>query len=116
MVSGIVRPPAIELANRDLLRAHLHAIWLAESGKALADDIPHVLDLSNQTLPVQEEVSEAFDGPGLKVRAATAMKRVLDSVGAELTPEAAPWATDRKAFAAATADVAAREFSEAFNR
>ena len=32
MVSGIVRPPAIDLANRDLIEAHLHAVWLAESG------------------------------------------------------------------------------------
>ena len=31
MVSGIVRPPALDLANRDLVEAHLHAVWLAES-------------------------------------------------------------------------------------
>src|SRR6202040_1852963 len=36
MVSGIVRAPTLDLANRDLVEAHLHAIWLAESGKALA--------------------------------------------------------------------------------
>ena len=35
MVSGIVRPPALDLANRDLIDAHLHAVWLAESGKPL---------------------------------------------------------------------------------
>ena len=116
MVSGIVRPPAIELANRDLVRAHLHAIWLAESGKELAADIPHVLDLTTETLPVQEEVAEAFAAPNLRVKAASAMERVLNSVDAELTPEAAPWAVDRKAFATATADSAAREFSEAFDR
>ena len=44
------------------------------------------------------------------------MKRVLDSVGAELTQEAAPSAADREAFATATADAAAQEFSGAFNR
>ena len=32
MVSGIVRPPALDLANRDLVEAHLHAVWLAEFG------------------------------------------------------------------------------------
>ena len=116
MVSGIVRPPAIELANRDLVRAHLHAIWLAESGKELASDIPHVLALSKETLPVQEEVAEAFTVPDLETRAAAAMKRVLDSIDAELTPEAAPWAVDREAFATATADAAGREFSGAFDR
>ena len=74
MVSGIVRPPAIELANRDLVRAHLHAIWLAESGKELAADIPHVLDLTTEALPVQEEVAQAFAAPDLKPRAAAAMR------------------------------------------
>jgi Lhr-like helicase len=116
IVSGIVRPPAIELANRDLVRAHLHAVWLAESGKELAPDIPHVLDLSDEALPVQEEVANAFAAPDLERRASTAMKRVLDSIDAELTPEAAPWAADRAAFADATADGAAREFSDAFDR
>jgi hypothetical protein len=116
MVSGIVRPPAIELANRDLIRAHLHAIWLAESGKELAPEIPHVLDLTTEALPVQEEVAHAFAAPDLKARAGMAMERVLDSIDAELTPEAAPWAADRNAFARSTADAAAREFSEAFNR
>jgi Lhr-like helicase len=116
MVSGIVRPPAIELANRDLVRAHLQAIWLAESGKELAPEIPHVLDLSNEPLPVQEEIADAFAAADLKTRAGAAMKRVLDSIGPELTPEAAPWAADLEAFAAATADAAAREFSGAFDR
>jgi Lhr-like helicase len=116
MVSGIVRPPAIELANRDLVRAHLHAVWLAESGKELAPDIPHVLDLSNETLPVQEEVALALASPDLSARAAAAMTRVLESIDAELTPEVAPWAADRQAFAAVTAGAAAREFSEAFDR
>jgi helicase-like protein len=116
VVSGIVRPPAIELANRDLVRAHLHAIWLAESGKELASDIPHVLDLSKETLPVQDEVAEAFAAPDLKARSAAAMKRMLDSIDAELTPEAAPWASDREAFATATADAAMQEFSTAFDR
>jgi Lhr-like helicase len=116
MVSGIVRPPAIELANRDLVRSHLHAIWLAESGKELATDIPHVLDLTTESLPVQEHIEEAFATPDLCPRAAAAMRRVLDSIAAELTPTSAPWAVDREAFATATAAAAAARFSEAFDR
>ena len=30
MVSGAVTPPRLDLTNEDLLRAHMHAIWLAE--------------------------------------------------------------------------------------
>jgi hypothetical protein len=61
----------------------LHAIWLAESGKELAVDIPHVLDLTTETLPVQDEVAQAFAVPDLKQRAAAAMRRVLDSIDAD---------------------------------
>src|SRR5437870_4931466 len=82
----------------------------------LAVDIPHVLDLTTEALPVQEEVAHAFAAHDLKQRAAAAMRRVLDSIDAELTPAPAPWATDRQAFAAATADAAAQEFSQAFDR
>jgi len=116
MVSGIVRPPALELANRDLVEAHLHAVWLAESGKELAADIPHVLDLTSEGLPVQKEIAEALADPGLATRAAASMHRILDSIDTELTPTAAPWAADREAFANMTAAAAAADFSAAFIR
>jgi ATP-dependent helicase YprA (DUF1998 family) len=32
MVSGKVTPPRMDLANEDLIRAHVHAVWLAETG------------------------------------------------------------------------------------
>src|SRR5690606_2832251 len=36
MIQGIVRPPAIDLANQDLVNSHLHAVWLAESEQPLS--------------------------------------------------------------------------------
>ena len=32
MVAGAVAPPRLELANENLVRAHLHSVWLAVSG------------------------------------------------------------------------------------
>ena len=32
MVAGAVTPPRLDLANEDLVRAHVHAIWLAGTG------------------------------------------------------------------------------------
>jgi hypothetical protein len=116
MVNGYVRPPAIELANRDLIEAHLHAVWLAETGKELSADIPHVLDLSAASLPVQEEIAEALSDPDIATRAANRMERILASINPELTLEAAPWAADRTAFATATAADAMQRFSRAFDR
>src|SRR5271156_3362879 len=64
MVNGYVRPPAIELANRDLIEAHLHAVWLAETAKELSPDIPHVLDLADGALPVQKDIATALSKIG----------------------------------------------------
>jgi hypothetical protein len=116
MVSGIVRPPALDLANRDLIEAHLHAVWLADSGKPLEGDIPHVLDLTDPGLPVQRDIAEAFAEPDLQVRSAQSMRRILDSIDAELTPTAAPWAVDRHTFAEGVAERAGSRFSESFGR
>ncbi|HET6378716.1 MAG TPA: DEAD/DEAH box helicase [Methylocella sp.] len=116
MVSGVVRPPTLDLANRDLIEAHLHAVWLAESGRPLEGDIPHVLDLTDPALPVQRDIAEAFAAPDLQVRSAQSMRRILDSIDAELTPTAAPWGVDRQAFADAAAERAASRFSASFER
>ncbi len=46
MVSGEVTPPRLDLANEDLVRAHLHAIWLAEANLSLGSslrDLPVML-------------------------------------------------------------------------
>lgn len=116
VVSGIVRPPALDLANRDLIEAHLQAVWLAESGKPLDGEIPRVLVLTDPLLPVQKDIDEALSDPDLRVRSARAMQRILDSIDAELTPTAAPWVTDRLAFVNGIAERAPARFSESFDR
>jgi hypothetical protein len=116
MVNGVVRPPALDLANRDLVTAHLHAVWLSESGRELAAAIPDVLDLSVAGLPVQKEIVDALADADLTARSALSMRRILDSIDAELTPAAAPWGANRGAFANATAAAAGAMFSEAFRR
>ena len=87
MVSGIVRPPALELANRDLIESHLHAVWLAESGQNLEEDIPHVLDLSIAQLPIRKEIEANLSAGTLVKRATVAMLRILESVSAELNTQ-----------------------------
>jgi hypothetical protein len=116
IVSGIVRPPALDLANRDLVEAHLHAVWLAESGKELANEIPRVLHLPDPALPVQKDIADVFADRQLAARSAESMRRILDSIDIELTPEVAPWAADRQTFAESVAAAAPSEFSRAFSR
>jgi hypothetical protein len=45
MVSGQVTPPRLDLANEDLIRAHVQAIWLAETGMSLGRSLRDLLDL-----------------------------------------------------------------------
>ena len=88
--------------------------WLAESGQELQPDIPHVLDLNEEALPVQKDIGSALADPALTARATDSMRRVLEAVKAELT--GVPWAEDRDAFAHTTATAAQKSFSEAFGR
>ena len=46
MVSGVVTPPRLDLLNEDLLRSHVHAIWIAEAGVALGRAIPEYIDMA----------------------------------------------------------------------
>ncbi len=116
MVSGIVRPPALELANRDLIESHLHAVWLAESGQNLPEDIPQVLDLSAAELPVRKDIENTLSTQELAKRARVAMLRILQSVDAEVNAENAPWAADREAFVGSVSDAAFGRFNDAFKR
>ncbi len=114
MVSGSVRPPAIELANRDLIEAHLHAVWLAETGVPLEADIPHVLVLDDKTLPVRPDIAAALAAPEVTARATARMERILTGIAGEI--RAASWAADRAKLADDVAAGAAGRFSSAFDR
>ncbi len=61
MVAGAVTPPRLDLANEDLIRAHVHAVWLAETGLSLGHTLKDVLDLSlaggKPTLELQPSVA-----------------------------------------------------------
>ena len=45
MVSGAVSLPRLDLANEDLVRAHAHALWLAETEQYLGDSFTEILDV-----------------------------------------------------------------------
>jgi ATP-dependent helicase YprA (DUF1998 family) len=63
MVSGQVVPPRLDLANEDLVRAHVHAIWLAKASLSLGSALTDVLDVSGEhpTLALQDHVRTALE-------------------------------------------------------
>ena len=60
MVGGSVAPPRLDLANEDLVRSHVHAIWLAETGQDLRGSLTDVLDVGGDkpSLELLPEVRE----------------------------------------------------------
>jgi hypothetical protein len=57
MVAGSVRPPRLDLANEALLRAHLHAVWLAQVRLPLGKTIEEVIDTGRDELPLKENAA-----------------------------------------------------------
>ncbi|HUX87998.1 MAG TPA: DUF1998 domain-containing protein, partial [Chloroflexota bacterium] len=88
-----VAPPRIDLANEELVRAHIHAIWLAETGQSLYSSVSELLDLTDPGLPVRTEVRAYIDDRRFQLTARTRAERVLTWLGDELTAARAPWFT-----------------------
>ena len=57
MVAGQVQPPRLDLANDDLVRSHVHAVWLAEvladPDEGLGRSLAEVLDLTVPGCPCE---------------------------------------------------------------
>ncbi|MFF2718282.1 protein kinase [Streptomyces sp. NPDC058011] len=85
MVTGAVAPPRLDLANEDLVRSHLQAIWLAEADLNLGRAIPQVLDIAHDetsgapapALALLDGIRDASHDPGAQARTVAAARRVL---------------------------------------
>jgi len=86
MVAGIVSPPPIDLSNEDLLRAHVHALWLAESGLKLGRTLAELLDLSTTppATKLQPQVVDALADAKARGRARERAMRVLQTLQEDL--------------------------------
>lgn len=86
MVKGAVLPPRIDLANEDLIKSHVHAIWLAETGESLGSSLKEVLDVDAEepNLDLRQRFVDALNNQSIKERAAARAVRVLASIEPEL--------------------------------
>jgi very-short-patch-repair endonuclease len=82
MVAGQVAPPKLELANEDLLRSHIHAIWLQESGMSLGRCLTEILDVSGDppSLEIVESKQVALEDSKAKDRAKVRSFGILDGI------------------------------------
>ncbi|MDM7458143.1 MAG: DUF1998 domain-containing protein, partial [Paracoccus sp. (in: a-proteobacteria)] len=116
MVAGVVRPPALDITNEELVRSHLHAVWLAEAKLALSPDIPEILDLKEAKYPLKQEVIEVINRPSLVTAAQAPMKRVVDQILASMDGKKPAWMADEDDFILEVAMRAPQEFDRAFDR
>ncbi len=115
MVAGAVNPPNIDLANEDLVRSHLQAVWLAETGVMLGSSVPDVLDRERpDALPLHDDIAEQIRSPRAVSEANARAQRVLAALAPDLSLQTAPWFTDTWLASAMTS--ADRRFDDAFDR
>ncbi len=114
MVAGQVRPPRIDLANEDLLRAHVHAVWLAETGLDLKTSLRDLLEVEGDDPPLtlRPSVADQIRDAGAKRRARERAGRLLATIADQL--ERAPWYTPE--WLDAVIAQAPRAFDEACDR
>jgi len=93
LVAGQVVPPRLDLLNEELLRTHLHAIFLSEIGlPGLKGAVPDLLDLNQSTLPLREDVSGALNlKPAEAARVRSAFERAIADFRHKLTGESVAW-------------------------
>ncbi len=86
MVAGAVTPPRLDLANEDLIRAHVQALWLAETGMSLGQSLRDLLDLNGTepTLEFLQNVRTNVESLTARQRAKARAERVLASIAGEL--------------------------------
>jgi hypothetical protein len=115
MIAGAVFPPRIDLANKDLVEAHLRSVWLSlvALGLSLKGSIAELLDLASPGFPLRPEYAEsAAAGTRRLAEILDALRAVARSAEPEIAN--APWYSD--AWVEWVARGAWHAFERAFDR
>lgn len=117
MVHGEVRPPMLDLANRELVESHLAATWLASTRVELDPSISRLLSLNEIERPLLESITSQMETPDVLERALSQVNSLLKRIENELTHDRAPWfAVGREKFAQDFLQNVLSNFKRAFNR
>ncbi len=113
MVAGSVRPPRLDLANEALLRAHIHAVWLAQVRLPLGRSIEEVIDTGREDLPLREQAAQQIQLSEAARR--QIQERILQLLAAdEGVLATSGWFGEK--WIARVIEEAPREFDRAFDR
>lgn len=116
LVAGAVRPPALDLANQDLLKSHLQAEWLAAASVPLHSSIPENLDMAGENMPIAGDISEGLKTLAVSGAAKPIMRKLIEAMLPAIKRQDAPWLEDVDTFVEQTDRNAFTAFTAAFDR
>jgi ATP-dependent helicase YprA (DUF1998 family)/very-short-patch-repair endonuclease len=93
MVAGSVTAPRIDLRNRDLVRSHVHAVWMGVATPSLGKTLTQVIDIQKEgdkiLLPVKGSIVGELRDPVHRSAAHARANQLIDSIREDL--KGAPW-------------------------
>lgn len=116
MVAGSVQAPRLDLTNEELIRSHIHAVWLAETGQSMRSTITDVLeaDGDHASLNIRPEIMVALLDIDAQRRAEHAALEILADLRATWGAHVPTWLTDD--WLADTVRFAPQRLDDAFDR
>lgn len=95
MVAGAVTPPKLDLANEDLVRAHIQAIWLAHTSLNLGNSLKDILQVAGErpSLTLQNQVLEEVEAERPRKITLVNAQKVLETIKSELNQS--DWYSER---------------------
>lgn len=95
MVAGVVVPPKLELGNQDLIKSHIHSLWLAHTGLYLENSMNQILDLEGDEFPLKETIRNQLTlSPNALEHCFQAAKAILDDSFCTTDLQKATWYTE----------------------
>ena len=92
MVAGAVTPPRIDIRNRDLVRSHVHAVWMEVAKPDLGKTLNAVIELSAADgkfpLPIKDAVARELKNPAHRASALGKANQLIASIRDELSTAA----------------------------
>lgn len=94
MVAGAVNPPRLDLANEDLVRAHIQAVWLAATEEWLGNSLTDILDVDGPrpSLEILPSKKEGLSRSSALTSARQSANSILETIDDDLS--SATWYTD----------------------
>ena len=114
MVAGVVVPPRLDLANEDMVKSHMHAVWLGTVNLDLKNSISdNIIDMNSPDLPLQENVQHQTSLSEDRIQECiSACKSIIQQCENELSD--VYWYSEE--WLEGVIRNAAREFDKAFER